>query len=119
MFEKPFNHPVSIGDAITCTEGAFSCEALLLEALIKPAEALGLSETFHCGLAVTVAFEGKRITGKFAHARWGLEIDTQEDAKKLTAVANELLPGVLTDARAWVRRLTDAMLMLKVRELEG
>jgi hypothetical protein len=118
-FETGFNNPAHVGDVITCQEGAFTASAQLYNATGYPTPPD--KGAFYCGVAVTVSFEGKRITGAFSNARWGLEANPGAGVgnERLLIEANRLLPNALSDARAWVRRLTDAHMQRATISVSG
>lgn len=66
-------------------------------------------EWFYCGIAVTVAKEGVRLTDEFASALWGIECNyPQSDNTYLATVANELASEAMREARATIAKLCAA-----------
>lgn len=65
-------------------------------------------EWWYVGVAVTISKNGIELTGKFAHAVWGVECNYPGNNNDcLREIANEELPDALQDAREVITKLAE------------
>lgn len=65
---------------------------------------------FYCGVALRVAYDGLKLTGKYDNAIWGMECNAPQPEgatpnEYLTEVANQLLDGAIDQAKARLAKL--------------